>query len=261
MKLKLPPSVIVMFAMFTLLLGCTANSENQAKTELIVSAAASMTDVLTRLGQAYEEDHENIEIKYNFGSSGALAQQIKQGAPVDVFISAAEEQMEQLINGDLVDRNQTKDLVGNRLVLIVPSSSPASVDSPKDLTSSQVKNIAVGQPSYVPAGFYAYQALTSLQLWDRIQGKIVFAKDVRQVLTYVESGNAEAGMVYQTDALSSEKVRIAAEIDPAAHSPIVYPVGIVKSAKYPLEAKQFYDYLGSADAIEMFEEYGFSSVR
>ena len=173
-----------------------------------MSAAISLKDALDELGPIFQvQQHRKnggngTAVTYNYGGSGTLARQIEQGAPVDVFFSAAEKQMDELAAQDLIVADTRYDLVGNALVLIAPVQSTA-LHNFQDLTGSVVKTIALGETSTVPAGMYARQTLEHLGLFAALEKKVVYAKDVRAVLTYVETGNADAGLVYQTDANTS----------------------------------------------------------
>ncbi|MNN18833.1 Molybdate-binding periplasmic protein precursor [compost metagenome] len=265
--------LLSMLLLVVLVVGCnnantssTANtSTNQVqeveKVELTVSAAASMTDALQEIQKAYEEIHSNVKINYNFGASGALQQQIEQGAPADLFLSAATKNMKALVDKQLIDSGEQLNLLKNELVVVVPSDSQVNVQSLKDLSSSDISKLAIGIPESVPAGNYAKEALTTESIWDSVDNKTVQGKDVRQVLQYVETGNADAGFVYKTDALTSSKVKIALTVDPSSYPAIEYPIGIVKATKYHDAAEDFYSYLQSQDAIDVFIKYGFTSAK
>ncbi|QHT60888.1 molybdate ABC transporter substrate-binding protein [Paenibacillus lycopersici] len=225
------------------------------KTELLVSAAASLKDSLDVIEKTYEKQHPTIDLVFNYGSSGTLQKQIEQGAPADVFFSAGQKQMDTLVKEDLIADHAT--LLKNVLVLVVPSNSKLGFTTVKQLTDKSVKKIAIGQPESVPAGQYAQETLNARGVWKPLQSKLVYAKDVRQVLTYVETGNVDAGFVYKTDALTSNKVKIALNILPDVHSPILYPAGVVKETKHAAEAKAFYAYLQTNEANAVFEKFGF----
>lgn len=181
---------------------------------MTVSAAASLTDALKEIQKAYETKNTNIKLNFNFGASGALQQQIEQGAPADLFLSAAPKNMQALVDKQLIDTNKQKNLLNNELVVVTPADGKTEVKSIADLAKAEVKHVAIGIPESVPAGNYAKEALTNAKLWDTLQSKTVQGKDVRQVLQYVETGNAEAGFVYKTDALTSKQVTIAFAVDP-----------------------------------------------
>jgi molybdate transport system substrate-binding protein len=231
-------------------------AQNSEPATVTVSAAISLKDALDEIAKLYEEKHPNVTISYNYGGSGALQHQIEQGAPVDVFFSAAEKQMDALQAGHLILTATRHDIVRNALVLVTPADRDGVKDFP-DLAKPAVKTIALGEAATVPAGEYAQQTLQHLGLFDTIKSKFVYAKDVRQVLTYVETGNADAGLVYRTDALGSKKVRIAAIAPEDSHDLIVYPLAVLKSTKNEASARDFAGFIGGPDARPIFIKYGF----
>lgn len=228
--------------------------------ELTVSAAASLTDSMQELAAQYQSKHPKITVTLNFGSSGTLQQQIEQGAPVDVFLSAGRKQMEALEQKHLIESEESGPLLANQLVVIVPASSDTKVTSLADLAQPAFRQIAIGEPDTVPAGTYAREALMNGGLWEGLKSRLVFAKDVRQVLSYVETRNADAGLVYRTDALSSGKVKAALVVDPAGYSRIEYPVGVIKTSRHVREAADFVRFLRSPEAMKVFASYGFTEA-
>lgn len=228
----------------------------QAKSEVTVSAAISLKDSLDEIGSIYEKAHPDVKISFNYGGSGTLQRQIEQGAPVDVFFSAAEKQMDDLQAKGMVDAGTRHNIVRNQLVLIAPAAN-TTIHSFQDLSNGDTKIVALGEPATVPAGMYARQTLEHLGLLASVQKKIVLAKDVRAVLTYVETGNADAGLVYQTDAQGSAKVRIVAVAPADSHDPIVYPAAILKGAKNLPEDKSFFAFLSGSEARAIFQKHGF----
>ncbi|WP_336783129.1 molybdate ABC transporter substrate-binding protein [Paenibacillus illinoisensis] len=236
----------------------TGNTEPQETVELTISAAASLTDAMKEIETGYELAHPSVELNFNFGASGALQQQIEQGAPADIFVSAATKNMNALVDENLIAASDQKNLLQNSLVAIVPAGSENAVSSEQDLTADSVKTVAIGIPESVPAGTYAKEALTKAKLWDQLESKLVQGKDVRQVLQYVETGNADAGFVYKTDALTSDQVEIAFEVNKNSYTPAHYPVGIIEGTKHRTEAEQFYAYLQTPEVLDVFAKYGFS---
>lgn len=230
----------------------------QNKTEIIVSAAISLKDALDEVTRLYAAANPNISVKANYGASGSLELQIEQGAPVDVFLSAAPKQMDQLEAKGLLLEGTRKDLLRNEIVLIVPTGSALQVSSFQDLTRAEVKHVALGEPTAVPAGQYAKEVLTKLGIYTAVNSKAVLAKDVRQVLTYVETGNADAGIAYSTDALSSSKVKVVAWAPDNSHAPVIYPVATIKSSKNPAAARDFTNFLSGTQARSIFQSYGFT---
>ncbi|WP_338540529.1 molybdate ABC transporter substrate-binding protein [Paenibacillus tundrae] len=236
----------------------TENVDPQETVELTISAAASLTDAMKEIETSFEAANPNIKLNFNFGASGALQQQIEQGAPSDIFVSAASKNLNALVEENLIAEADQQNLLQNSLVAVVTADRADEVSSEKDLTSDTIKTIAIGIPESVPAGTYAKEALTNAKLWDQLESKLVQGKDVRQVLQYVETGNADAGFVYKTDALTSDQVKIAFEVDKNSYTPANYPVGIIEGTKHRTEAEQFYTYLQSPEVLDVFAKYGFS---
>jgi molybdate transport system substrate-binding protein len=226
---------------------------------LTVSVAASLQDAIERLGPAFEQSHPPAKVTFNFGGSGTLAQQIEHGAPADVFLAAASKQMDQLSAKGLIWNDTRRDLLRNQVVLIARAGD-TGLKSFADLATGAVKLLALGDPDSVPAGDYGRQVLQSLMLWQAVQGKLVLAKDVRQVLTYVETGNADAGIVYATDARLSHQVRVVATAPESTHAPVVYPVAVVKDSRNADTARAFVSFLQGARAREVFTSLGFTVV-
>ncbi len=226
---------------------------------LRIAAAISLKDALQKVSERYKAD-TGAETEFTFGSSGQLAAQIKAGAPIDLFISAANRQVDDLIKADAVDPATRRNIAANALVLIVP---PGATSLPRDLkvlADGSIKRIALGEPKTVPAGQYAMQALEHAGIADALKEKLIMGTNVRQVLDYVERGEVSAGLVYATDAkIAGDKVRIAATIDPATHEPIVYPAILIKSAKNQPAAQKFLDYLASEKGQSIFKQFGFES--
>jgi molybdate transport system substrate-binding protein len=231
-------------------------STQERQQELTPSAAISLKDALDKVAQAYRADRPDTVIHFNLGASGTLQRQIEQGAPVDIFISASEDQMNSLESKGLLLPGTRKDLVKNTVVLIVPKGK-TGISSFQDLARPEVKVIAIGEPQTVPAGKYAQEVLTHFRLYDQLKPRLVLGKDVRQVLTYVITGNADAGIVYVTDAMTTPEVAVVATAPEDSHSPVIYPVAILKSSKETDEAKRFLDFLAGTKAKDVFKKYGF----
>jgi len=229
------------------------------RTTLTISVAASLQNAMADLTALYERSHPGVKLTFNYGGSGALEQQIESGAPADAFISAAPKPMDRLASKDLILLGTRRDLLQNQLVLIIPKNSAAPNSFP-DLAAATVKLIALGDPASVPAGDYGRQVLESLHLWQLVQPKLVLAKDVRQVLSYVETGNADAGIVYTTDAQESTGVRVAATAPPGSHTPVVYPAAVVKTSRNAPAAREFLTFLSGPDAKDVFTRHGFAPV-
>ena len=226
---------------------------------ILVSAAASLTDALTGIARGYEQD-TNTHVALNFGASSSLARQIVAGAPVDLFISADEAQMDSVANAGRLDAASRVDLLGNQLVIVMPAGAKPLV-SPKDLTAAAVRRIALADPAAVPAGVYARRYLESLGLWSRIEAKVVPTLDVRSALAAVDAGNADAAFVYRTDAAIAHAAVIVFRVPLADGPKIVYPAAIVRGAPHAAAARAFLAYLQSPKARAVFETYGFVIAR
>jgi molybdate transport system substrate-binding protein len=229
-------------------------------TQIIVSAAASLKDALTAIDRDFQQAHPETQITPNFGASGTLQLQIEQGAPADVFISAAPQQMDALAAKNLLAAGTRIDLLRNELVLIAPKTSTV-VSGFNDLKRADVKVIAVGDPRSVPAGTYAQQVLTAMGIYDVAKSKMTLATDVRQVLADVETGSAEAGLVYATDATISSKVRVVADAPAGTHQPIVYPAAVLRDSMHVEAARAYVMYLASPQARDVFAKYGFRAAH
>ena len=225
--------------------------------ELTISAAASLKDALKDVQAAYLQKAPQVKLVFNLGASGSLQKQIEQGAPADIFISAAPKQMNELETKNLILKPTRRNLVENKLVLIVPQNSQLKIAKFEELANSDVKKLGIGEPKVVPAGQYAQQALNKLGVWNTIADKMVFAKDVRTVLAYVETGNVDAGIVYKTDATSSSKVKIAATAPEGSHQPVLYPAAILAGSKNAKAAEEWLAFLVSPDGKAIFEKHGF----
>jgi len=238
----------------------TSNGTLRDRETLTVSAAVSLKDAFNEIGDLCEAKTGKA-ISFNFGASGALQRQIETGAPVDVFASAGKKQMDELAAKDLIDAATRRDFARNTLVLIVPRDSKLNLTAFPDLTESDVRKIAVGNPKTVPAGQYTEQIFEKTNLQDRLQSKLITAEDVRQVLDYVVRGEVDAGIVYMTDARTAgEKVRVVAAASEDAHEPILYPVALVKDGKRKQSAREFLDFVLSAEGQSILRKYGFIGV-
>jgi len=228
----------------------------QRAVQLTVSAAASLTEVLRELGRLFEQGRPDVQVRINFGGSGALLQQIAQGAPVDVLVSADEDTVGRGVAQKLLAAGTRRDVAANSLVLVAPAGSRTPA-APQDLLRPEVRRIAIGKPATVPAGRYAQQALEKAGLWSALADRFVYADNVRQVLDYVSRGEVDAGIVYATDALLlRERIRVAATLE--GHAPILYPAIVVADARRRDLAAAFVDFLASEPARERFVAAGFT---
>jgi len=226
---------------------------------LTISAAASLREAMAEIQSLYRQAQPNATLTFNFGSSGSLQQQIEQGAPVDIFISAAPKQMDALEKKNLLLSDTRQNSLSNEIVLITGKNA-ANISGFPDLTSDEVNKVSIGNPESVPAGQYGQEVLTSLKLFDSLKRKLVLAKDVRQVLSYVETGNVDAGLVYASDLQTSDRIRIAATAPAGSHSPIIYPAAVLRDSKNADAAREFAQFLSGDQAKATFERYGFIPV-
>ncbi len=236
----------------------SASASTSAETvELTVAAAASLTDVTAEIAEAYKAVAPDVELTFTYASSGNLQTQIEQGAPVDIFMSAAQKQMNALEEQGLIDDGTRMDLLENKVVLIKPAASNMALTSFEDLATDMVSTVAMGDPASVPAGQYAEEVLTSLGIVDTVEAKANFGTDVRQVLTWVESGEVDCGIVYSTDAATTDQVTVVCEAPEGSVQQIIYPVAMLEQCQNPDVATGFLQFLTSSDAQAIFEKYGF----
>jgi len=227
-----------------------------AAVELVVSAASSMTGVVSEMSKRFEARHPDITIIRNFAGTGVLLQQILYGAPVDVFLSANSAYMEKARRQGAVRPETLRVIAANSLVLAVPKREKISISGPADLTDDGIKRIGVGNPATVPAGQYAKQALEKRRLWQPLADKLIFGGNVRQVLDYLRRGEVDAGFVYRTDAmLFPDKITVVTVVD--GHDPILYPAAVITSSRWPEQARLFVDFFATPEGSEVLRRYGF----
>jgi molybdate transport system substrate-binding protein len=223
---------------------------------ITVFAAASLTDGLGEIARNYQTKTGD-KIEFNFAASSLLERQIEEGAPADIFFSADEAKMDALEKKGLVEKKTRRSRLSNSLVIVVAAGSPLSIQSPKDLTAEKIGHVALADPQSVPAGIYAREYLNKIHLWEKIAPKVVPMGNVRAALAAVESGDAEAGIVYKTDAAISKKVRVAFAVPRQDGPKISYPMAVMKEAGDPKAARAFLEYLDSDAAGRVFERFGF----
>jgi molybdate transport system substrate-binding protein len=264
MRRKPMKNLLACLVVATMLMVCATAALGEAtdapKAELLVSAAASLTDVMPKIAEEYAKVAANVTLTFTYGASGTLQTQIEEGAPADVFISAGKKQMKALTDADLILADSAVDLLENKVVLIVPKDSQAGITTFEDVASDKVKMIALGEPSSVPAGQYSQQVFTSLGIWDAVSAKANFGSDVRQVLTWVENGEVDCGVVYATDAMTSDQVTVAATAPVGSCDKIIYPAAVVKSSAQPDAALAFLAFLQTEPATAVFKSFGFALV-
>ena len=254
--------IFIAFNLAILATACTNfnSSKKQQKINLTISVASSVQNAMKDIQILYRKKTPNVYINYNFGSSGSLQQQIEQGAPTDVFLSAAPKQMDTLQKKGLLLTETRHNLLKNRVVLIVLKRINDNLTF-ESLNKAEFKKIALGDPASVPAGQYGKEVLNYLKLYKKIDSKLVFGKNTRQILFYVETGNVDAGLVYETDVRVSNNVKIVDRAPESYHSPIIYPISVIKDSKHPEEAKKFTEFLFSEEVKNIFKSHGFSLVK
>lgn len=250
------------------------NADASEKTELVVFAAASMTETLNQIKTDYEAQHKDITLTYNFDSSGTLKTQIQEGATCDVFISAAQKQMDQLDASkdntanpeqlDFINSDSRMDLLENKVVLVVPENNPKNINSFDDLKSKLESGdvlLAMGN-SDVPVGQYTQKILQYLGLDEKAladAGEITYGSNVKEVTTQVSEGSADCGVVYYTDAYSAG-LKIVGEATEEMCGKTIYPAAVMKNSEHPEQAQEFLAYLSSDAAAKVFEKVGFAAV-
>lgn len=248
----------ILAATSLLMAGCGGDSgQVSEQKELHVAAAASLTDAMKEIAAEFEKENPGTKITFNFGSSGALQQAIENGGETDLFYSAAQKQMDALEQAGNLAEGTRKNLLENKVVLIVPNDSDKNINSFEDLTQENIQHIALGEPKGVPVGQYSEEIFTNLGILDAVKAKAVYGSDVRQVLAWTESGEADCGVVYATDAAVSDKVKVVAVAPENSHKPVIYLAAVIKDSKNLDEAKKFLDFTSGEKSKLILEKYGF----
>lgn len=269
---KLTTALALMVSAAFLVTGCSGQSASTSSSSsssssggsqkvLHVSAAASLTNVMQDIAKEYEQQHPDVKVEFNFGSSGALQQAIENGGQSDLFVSAAQKQMNALEKAGLLADGTRQDLLINDVVLIVPKDSKKDITSFDDLNTDKVQKLALGEPKGVPVGQYSEQIFTQMNNLDAMKAKAVYGTDVRQVLSWIEQGEADAGLVYATDAAITDGVKVVAKAPADSHKPIIYPVSVLKDSKQLDLAKDFEQFLLNDTSKALFEKYGFTMAK
>lgn len=245
--------MIGLISMVVLMYGCSNTSADDR--ELLVSTASSLTEAMGKMEEEFQKIEPDIELSFNYGSSSKLRSQIEQGAPADLFLSASEKDMDLLRSQQLIESESVMPFAENRLVLASLEKFAETADFAEALMNTE-ETIAVGEPDSVPLGDYTKQALASQDLWEPLEGRLIYAKDARQVVTYIESGNAELGIIYSSDAAISREIRGALEM-PGQTDPVVYPGAVVEASQKQPEAEAFLDFVTGPKGQAILEEYGF----
>ncbi|MCF0148874.1 MAG: molybdate ABC transporter substrate-binding protein [Clostridium sp.] len=254
--------ILILGIVAILVSGCTSKEDTKESNEktITIAAAASLKNCMDdKLIPMFNEKYPNIKVQGTYDSSGKLKSQIEEGAEIDVFMSAATKQMNELDSKGLIEENSIVDLLENKVVLIVPKGNSKEINSFDDILKSD--KIAIGDPASVPAGQYAKELFENLKIFDEVSKKSSLGTNVTEVLNWVAEGSADSGVVYSTDAASNDKVEVVLEAPEGSVSKIIYPVGIIKESKNKEESKSFTDYLQSDEAIKVFEYYGFSANK
>ena len=226
--------------------------------ELTLSVAISMKEATEEIGRSFTKTHAGVTLRFNVGASGGLQKQIEAGAPVDVFVSAGQRQMDELERKGLVVAATRRAFARNVLVVVKPADSRLDLARPADLLDARVTRIVIGNPRTVPVGQYAEESLRALGLWERLRPKLVFAENVRQALDYVARGEVDAGFVYATDgAVRADRVREAFRPPGDTYRPVVYPVAVVRDGPHPALAQAFIELLLSGEGQAVLARLGF----
>lgn len=237
--------------------GCSSSaSKTSTPVKLLISTAPSLKGSFDEIEKLYTAQNPQVKLSFNYGPSGSLQNQIEQGAAADIFISQGKSQMDALEQKGLIQKNSRVNLLGDELVLIVNKNN-TSIKTLADLTKPEVKKIGIGEAKSVPAAKTTKETLETLKLWDALLPKLVMGKDLMQVMAYVETGNADAGFVWDTIAITSNKVKIVAAAPANSHSPVVLPAAIVAATKHSAAAAKFLAYLQSDEAMKIFNKNGF----
>lgn len=250
--------IVMSIVLISSLLLMGYSSEERTETELTVSAASSLKEVMEEVEVLYKQENPHVLLHFNLGSSGSLQRQIEQGAPVDIFFSASLKQMDALQQQDLIREETKKELVQNKIVLI-SADKQIQLESFNDLKSDQVEHIGIGEPSSVPVGQYTEEVFKYFGILEEIKTKAVYAKDVKEVLAWVKTGNVDVGIVYATDVSRLDDINKICIAPEESHAPVVYPIAVIKTTKHLDEAKAFIDFLGKDTAKKVFEKYGFKT--
>lgn len=233
-------------------------TESDEEVEIIISAAASLTDVAEDLKTEFNKEYPHITVNYNFGSSGKLSQQIKEGgAPVDIFMSASVKDMDFLAENDLIVEQSRFDFAGNEVVLIAHESSDIEIDSVEDIVNVDFNHFSFGDIEAMPLGRYGKQAFDALGLWEKVEDRLVFGSTVNQILTHVQQGNAEVGIVFATDAMRGENIKVIAKVDPSLHDEIIYPAAAINTSENLDAANAYLEFLKSEKGKSVLQSHGF----
>ncbi|MFD2626110.1 molybdate ABC transporter substrate-binding protein [Salibacterium salarium] len=247
-------------AVFSIITGCSLFEDSSTKDMTIrISAASSLQDVMGEVETIIETRHPTMDVVFNYGSSGSLKQQLSQGAPIDLYLSASTDTVHALLEDGTLKEKNVVNFLQNELVLIEPVNNDSYIEKVEDITDERFEKIAIGTPESVPAGKYAVETLKNINVFQDVSPHFIQAKNVRQVLTYVENENVDAGFVYKTDAKLSDEVNIATEVDNNYHSPIIYPAAMTNRGAENDEVQALFNFFQSEEFKNIAEEYGFKA--
>ena len=247
---------LLVAALVVALAGCTPADQ---RPELLVFAAASLAGALDEIATEFERPG-SARVVISYGGSQALAQQIASGAPADVFVSAGEFPVRFLEEKRLLASAPTQ-LLTNELVVVAGAGSDLSPVSMADLAAGPFVRVAIADPELAPAGRYARESLMGLGLWDGLKPRLVFAPDVRAAMAYVESGSSDAALVYRTDGLASDRVRVLDIVPPGSYAPVRYPAAVIADSENRRAAQSFVDFLRGDTAGDILRKFGFEPFQ
>ena len=245
-----------------LALAAEIRAQSPSTHEITISAAISLKNAFEEIAKTFMQKHPGTKVVFNFGASGDLARQIEAGAPVDVFASAAQKDMDDIGKKDLIAANSRKDFAKNGVVLVKPAHSTIPLQTLTDLQKEEIRKIVIGNPKTVPAGRYAEEALRHHNLWDAVKDKLIFSENVRQALDYVARDEVDAGLVYSTDAMArSKEVKVVMRLPEGSHQPVVYPISVIKGTKVEALSRGFVDFVISVEGQRILSKYGFITAN
>jgi molybdate transport system substrate-binding protein len=260
-KLILPGLAAILCLAVLALIAASLGAEEQQPTTMTVSTASTLTEAFTDIAREFEAAHPGTKVELNLASSGTLRTQIESGAPVDVFASSSESDMDLLSEKGLIEESSRKDFAANTIVMVVPEKN--SSETPKsleDLTAGSIEKIAIGNPETTTIGKYVKPVLESAGIWDEIESKVILGETVKQVLTYVETGEVDAGFVFLTDAESGQKDLHEIAFTVPVNESITYPIAVVNESANKEGAQEFVDFVTGTRGQEILAEYGFKSA-
>jgi molybdate transport system substrate-binding protein len=255
-------AAFILWPMAIFVILATPGCAEDKRVTLNVSAGAGLIDAVTEINELYMQQNSNVNILSTFSAAGDLQVQIENGAPADIFFSPSSKHMDALADQNLIVQESRRNIVKNSLVLITPAENKLNLSRFIDLLDENVQKVAMGDPEFVPAGAYGLQTLEAMEIsFSEIETKLILANNVRQVLNYVENRSVDAGIVYATDALSSESVKVIAVAPDSVNENIVFPAAVITTSSNVMEASNYLDYLSGTEAGKVFEKYGYTVIN